>query len=236
MQSLLASVIAASLLSAPVGGEPGPNDRGAEGPTSVAWPEGTPEPEPAEPPAEEDPEAAAVPPPPQAARPDQRTVRVAVGLDPSAPGTKPERKWVSTLSKTVEGSTGIGVDSRRLRVGAPSAREVCRDGRDDLLIMVGYVAQRPEPVLLPYDCRLDVPLAVRSVDAADEPGLVAALWDEHDALMRNGVEERRRGRRLGPKARAGIAAGVVIIVVGAAVGLLVANALRDEKVVLKVGP
>ena len=140
------------------------------------------------------------------------------------------------MTDTVKASEGIGVDARRLRVGAPSAREVCRDGRDDLVLMVGYVPQREEAVLLPYDCVLDVALAVRGSGAADEPALVATLWDEHDALVRDGVQERRRRGRLGPKARAGIVAGVVVIVVGAAVGLLVANALREESVVLKVGP
>ena len=232
---LLASLLSTSLLSAP---GPSPSERAVEGPTSVAWPAGTSEAErePA-PDAESQPEPDATqPPPPQAARPNNRTVRVAVGLDPSAPGTKAERAHVGTLMGAVRSSTNIGVDARRLRVGAPSARDVCRDGRDDLVILVGYVGQRSEPVLLPYDCVLDIVLGVRSLAAADEAGLVAALWEEHDALVRDGVEERRRGRRLGPKARAGIVAGVVVLVVGAAVGLLVANALREETVVLKVGP
>lgn len=239
MIRLLASLLSGSLLAA--GPTPSaPSDRSVEGPSAVAWPEGTPEPELAptpEPEVASEPEVETPqPPPPQAARPDNRTVRVAVGLDPSAPGTKAERGHVTTLAEGVRSSQNIGVKSRRLRVGAPSAREVCRDGRDDLVILVGYVGQRPEPVLLPYDCVLDIVLGVRSIGAADEAGLVAALWTEHDALVRDGVQERRRGRRLGPKARAGIIGGVVVIVIGAAVGLLVANALREEKVVLKVGP
>ena len=240
MIRLLASLLSGSLLAASGPTSPGSADRSVEGPTAVAWPEGTPEPEFAvDPEADIAPEAqieATPPPPPQAARPDNRTVRVAVGLDPSAPGTKAERAHVSTLAEGVRSSANIGVKARRLRVGAPSAREVCRDGRDDLVILVGYVGQRPEPVLLPYDCVLDIVLGVRSTAAADQGGLVAALWMEHDALVRDGVEERRRGRRLGPKARAGIVGGVVVVVIGAAVGLLVANALREEKVVLKVGP
>lgn len=228
-----------ALLSTGLAVGPAPSERAVEGPTSVEWT--GPEPDAEAPPdaeadAEVEPEAESQPPPPSAARPENRTVRVAVGLDPSAPGTKAERSLLSTLGDTVKDSRGIGVESRRLRVGAPSAREVCRDGRDDLVIMVGYVPQREAPVLLPYDCALDVGLAVRSSAAAQEPELVATLWDEHDALVRDGVQERRRRGRLGPKARAGIVAGVVVIVVGAAVGLLVANALREEKVVLKVGP
>jgi len=223
---MLATMLCAALSTAAP-----PGERSVEGPTSVAWPDDAPEPEP-----EADAGAEATPPPPRAARPDNRVVRVVVGLDPSAPGSKEERAHVDELSKTVANSEGIGVEHRRLRLGSPTAREVCRDGRDDLVILVGYVAQRPDPVLLPYDCALDVSLAVRSTAAADEPELVATLWDEHDALVRDGVEERRRTRRLGPKARAGIVAGVVVVVVGAAIGLLVANALRDESVVLKVGP
>lgn len=240
MIRLLASMLSASLLAAPGPAPSDRSDRSVEGPNAVAWPEGTSEAEPELAPAPEPepaPQAEPIrPPPPQATRPDNRTVRVAVGLDPSAPGTKKERSLVTTLAEAVRASDGIGVDARRLRVGTPSARDICREGRDDLVILVGYIGQRPEPVLLPYDCVLDIVLAVRSTDAADEAGLVAALWKEHDALVRDGVEERRRGRRLGPKARVGIVAGVVVVVIGAAVGLLVANALREEKVVLKVGP
>jgi hypothetical protein len=62
------------------------------------------------------------------------------------------------------------------------------------------------------------------------------LWDEHDELIRQGVRERRQRRPLGRKARIILAAGVALVVVGVAVGVLVASALRKEKVVLKVGP
>ena len=232
IDGLVAATLSGVLAFAPSAGV-APDERTVEGPGAVAWPHPEPEPEPK---PEPEPEVAPTPPPPQAARPERRKVRVAVGLDPSAPGTKDERAHLSTLSDAVKASEGIEVDVRRLRVGAPTAREVCRDGRDDLVVLVGYVAQRPEPVLLPYDCGLDVSLAVRSIAAADEAALVATLWDEHDALVRDGVKERRRGGRLGPKARAGIVAGVVVVVLGAAIGLLVANALREERVVLKVGP
>ncbi len=233
MIRVLLAFVLSGALSAPPPAQT-QSTRSVEGPTSVQWrsdtpaDEATPDPEPK--PAEQ------TPPPASAARPDARVIRVAVGLDPSAPGTKAERALVKTLSDAVDASEGIGVKPRRLRVGAPGAGEICRDGRDDLVVLVGYVPQRPEPVLLPYDCSLDVPLSVRGADAADEVGLVATLWKEHDALVRDGVQERRRRGRLGPKARAGIVAGVVIVVVGVAVGLLVANALRDEVVVLKVGP
>jgi hypothetical protein len=102
--------------------------------------------------------------------------------------------------------------------------------------MIGYLPDREAPVLLAHDCRLDVGLGVREMAAAREPGLAGALWDEHEALVRQGVKERRRLVKLGPGARAGIVAGVALLVIGVAVGVLVANALRDEKVVLKVSP
>ncbi|MFY0541145.1 hypothetical protein [Nannocystis pusilla] len=40
-------------------------------------------------------------------------------------------------------------------------KHVCRERRDDLVILVEYLADRPEPVLLPHDCRLDRALGVR---------------------------------------------------------------------------
>ncbi len=243
--SSLGALLSAALAVAPASpaAAPPPSTRGVEGPGSVSWPEqrageglDTAESESASE-ADSTPRATATPPPPQAARPQSsEKVRVAVGLDPSAPGTKVERRHVGALMDSVAKSKAPATDVRRLRLGSPSAREVCRANRDDLVILVGYVAQRPEPVLLGYDCRLDVALAVRESSASAEVGLVGSFWAEHDALVRDGVQERRRWGRLGPKARIGIAAGVALVVVGVAIGLLVANALRDEVVVLKVAP
>lgn len=102
--------------------------------------------------------------------------------------------------------------------------------------MVGYVADRQEPVVLAHDCRLDRALAVRGSAAVNEPTLIGALWDEHLELARSGVRERRTLAPLGRKARGGIIAGVAIVVVGVAVGALVANALREESVVITVRP
>ena len=101
--------------------------------------------------------------------------------------------------------------------------------------MIGYVADREAPVVLAHDCRLDRALGVRAADAAHAPGLVGTLWREHLELVRAGARERRRVA-VGPRARAGIIAGVAIVVVGVAVGALVANALRDEVVVITVRP
>ena len=76
---------------------------------------------------------------------------------------------------------------------------------------------------------------MRGDAAVHETGLVAALWREREELVRGGMRERRTIAKLSPRARGGIIAGVAIVVVGAAVGILVANALREERVVLTVG-
>ena len=102
--------------------------------------------------------------------------------------------------------------------------------------MIGYVADREEPVVLAHDCRLDHALSVRASDAASEPELMRALWDEHLELARSGVRERRMVAPLSPRARGGIIGGVAVVVVGVAVGALVANALREESVVITVRP
>lgn len=174
-------------------------------------------------------------PSPKTVRPRPR-IDVAVGLDPSAPGSKPERAIVDALETSVAASSNPPARTRRLRAGSPSGREVCRAGREELVILVGYVPTRDEPVLLVHDCGLDTALDLRAATAASEPGLVGTLWDEHDALVRDGVKERRRLRGLSPRARAGIIGGVAVVLIGVAVGVLVASALRDEKVVLKVSP
>lgn len=173
-------------------------------------------------------------PPPRA--PKIQRIAVAVGLAPEAPGSKAERALLDTLERSAAASPDPNATVRRLRPGVGDGRSICRDRRDDLVILVGYTPQREEAVLLPYDCRLDAALMVRSAAAAREPGLVGALWDEREALVRQGMKERRVLARLSPKVRAGIIAGVAIVVIGTAVGLLVANALRDQRVVLKVSP
>jgi hypothetical protein len=163
-------------------------------------------------------------------------IDVAVGLDPTAPGSRAEKALVDALEKGALASTDPPVKVRRLRAGSPNARQVCRAGREDLVIQVGYLPEREEPVLFTHDCRLDTPLGLRGAAAAQQVELVGTLWDEHEKLVGEGVRERRRLKGLSPAARGGIIAGVAIAVIGVAVGLLVANALRGEKVVLKVSP
>ena len=221
--------------------DPGAPERAATPPTAVEWPAerdadlpiGNARPDEAEAPPKTETSKVTGPPPPRSARPP---IDVAVGLDPSAPGTKAELALVDTLERSIPASTDPPSKVRRLRAGTPSAREVCRSGRDDLVILVGYVPSREEPVLLAHDCRLDHALDLRGAKAASEPGLAGVLWDEHEALVRDGVKERRRLKGLSPRARAGIIGGVAVVLIGVAVGVLVASALRDEKVVIKVSP
>ncbi len=164
------------------------------------------------------------------------TIRVAIGMSPAMPGSKLERDLLMRLERSSNASPDPKAEVRRLRPGVGEARQICRERKDDLVVMLGYIPEREDPVVLAHDCRLDAALPVRPAAAVDEIGLLGALWDEHEELVRGGAKERRIAGKLSQKARAGIAAGIAILVIGVAVGILVANALRKEKVVLKVEP
>ncbi len=210
----------------PVEAEPEPE------PDAAPEPEG---PEPASPEGgQADSGAAAVPVVP-APEVTGELVRVAVGLAPDAPGTKEERALLDALEQTVRASTAPATQVRRLRVGSQRPSEICREGREDLVITVGYLPDRPAPVLLSRDCRLDLELGVRAGEAASAPGLVGALWDEHRQLVAAGARERRVGR-ISPRTRNILIAGGASVLIGVAVGFLVASILRDEEVVLTVSP
>ncbi len=173
-------------------------------------------------------------PPPSSIRDVPEHVDVAIGLGPQAPGTREEKALLEALGAGLAASSDPTTEIRRMRPGM-GVRRICRERRDDLVVMIGYIADRPDPVVLAHDCALDRALGVRAADAAADPGLADALWQEHHELMRAGARERRR-LSLGPRARGGIIAGAAIVVVGVAVGVLVANALRDESVVITVRP
>jgi len=233
-------IVSASLvlgLAAP----PDPVMRSHDGPTEATWT--GPEVEAVASGAQEDPgkssrspaETTAAPPRP-VVDPQALPILIAIALAPEAPGSTEERALLDALERTAVASTDPPTKVRRLRPGAPPARQICRQGRYDLVVTIGYVPERDAPVLSSHDCRLDVPLGVRASDAVHEPLLVRALWDEHEALVRAGVQERRMGARLRPGVRAGIVAGVALVVLGVAVGVLVANGLREERVVLEVTP
>ena len=214
-----------------------PQDRaqatGPEAQVPTSMPEG-----PAPPTSE--PAAPTVPPPtvpppgaPLQAKVDE--VSVAVGLGPTAPGSRAEKQIVDALERSARASAAPRASVRRLRAGTGDGAALCRERRDDLVILVEYLPDRAEPVLLPQDCRTGRALGVRTVDAAEHPELVAALWAEHEELVRQGAQERRRGR-LGPKVRTGLIAGGAILAVGVAIGIVVAASLRREIVVLTVSP
>src|SRR5690606_17929392 len=98
-------------------------------------------------------------PPPRPAMQEQRTV--AIGLSPEAPGSKAEIAMLDRLARSAAASTRPPTHVRRLRPGAGDARRICRERRDDLVIMIGYLPEREDPVVLAHDCKLDVPLGVR---------------------------------------------------------------------------
>lgn len=161
-------------------------------------------------------------------------ITVAVGLGPSAPGSKAERTVVDALAASVAGSPAPKTEVRRLRVGAGDGPSVCRERRDDLVILLEYLPDRTDPVLVTRDCRLGRELGVRGLGAASETGLTAVLWDEHRELVRQGARERKV--RVSPKVRRGLIAGGAIVAVGLAIGLVLASSLRRDSVVLTVGP
>lgn len=231
MPARLAACVAAIAVGvpAPVAGVSDEDPRRPDVPLEVVYPEAA-EPQPTRV------RKRGVVPRPEVTTPAQRPVDVAIGLSPEAPGSKAEKDLVDRLERSVLASPRPSANLRRLRPGAGDARLVCRERRDDFVILVGYLPDREAPVLLPHDCSLDRPLGVRASEAVDEKGLVGALWGEHEELLRQGAQPRRRIGRLGPKARAGIIAGVALVVIGVAVGFLVAGALRKDTVVLKVEP
>jgi len=206
-------------------GEPVPEDM-VEGPVTEG---------PAPPPASAVPTTPR-PPAPTAAIVDEgpQQLTVAVGVGPSAPGSKSERAVVDQLEGSVRAAHGPSAQVRRLRAGAGEGRAICRERRDDLVILLEYLPDRADAVLLTRDCRLDRDLGIRGQAAALEPDLVAVLWTEHLALVRDGARERKQ--RLSRKARTGLIAGGAIVAVGLAIALVLASSLRRDTVVIKVGP
>lgn len=190
-----------------------------------------------EPPLADEPEPASEPkpepPPPTLQEPEQ--LRVAVGLSSELDGNKQEKALLDTLERSVAASPSPKADVRRLRVGAAEPRQICREGRDDLVITIGYVPDIADPVLLSYDCRLDAELGVRQHIAAEDPDLLGVLWTEHGDRVAKGARERKRVR-ISPKLRTGLIAGAAVAVVGVAVGFLIFGAVRRESVVLVVSP
>lgn len=174
-------------------------------------------------------------PPPPNVEATGDTVHVAVGLSSELDGNRDERALLDHLERSAIGSPSPITQVRRLRVGAAEPAAICREGRDDLVIRVGYLPDRDEPVLLTRDCLLDRDLGVRGSAAASDTGLVGVLWAEHREAVANGARERRR-LRMNPKVRTGLIAGSAIAVVGVALGLLIAGAVQRDRVVVVVSP
>lgn len=183
-----------------------------------------------------EPEEASVdvePPPPNL--PAGELIRVAVGLSPEVLGDKGERALLDRLEASAAASSNPQTEVRRLRAGAAEARVLCREGRDDLIITIGYLPDRSDPVLFGYDCRIDEELGIRSSLAAEEVDLVGVLWAEHHDRVAAGARERRRNV-ISPKVKTGLIAGAAVLVIGAAITLLIVGAVSRETVVLKVAP
>jgi hypothetical protein len=206
-----------------------PDDIESEPESEPARPEG-PEPPPEEPSSHEQ-EATASPPPPKV---DAEIIRVAVGLTPEALGTKDEKAILDRLEQSVRASSRPKTSVRRLRAGSSEPRRICREGTDDLVIAVGYMPEDVRPVLISHDCRIDEELPARSAQAAADPDLVGVLWQEHRERVAQGAKERNR--RISPRLRNGLIIGGAAIVIGVAIGLLLASTLRSDTVVLKVAP
>ncbi|MEZ4454142.1 MAG: hypothetical protein R3B09_32100 [Nannocystaceae bacterium] len=167
--------------------------------------------------------------------PGAAPLQVAIGLGPSAAGSKEEQAIVRDLEATLKASSSPKMTVRRLRSGASEPRSICRQRRDDLVIVVDYLPEREAPVLLPSECSLDQALGIRGAPAAREPGLGAVLWDEHGELVRRGAQERR-APLIGVRTRRFLIAGGAIVALGVALGFIISATLRADTVVVTVSP
>lgn len=163
------------------------------------------------------------------------TVYVSVGLAPELYGTQEDLALLDTLETGVRASPAPRADLRRLRVGSSPAKVVCGEGRDDLVITIGSLPNRAEPVLFTRDCLLDRELGVRAMAAASDPDFLGVLWAEHLDAIAAGAKPRRRVP-MSPKVRTGLIAGAAVVVVGAAVGLLIAGVASSDSVLIRVSP
>ncbi len=178
-------------------------------------------------------EATTTGPPPPRIDPEALPLQIAIGLGPSAPGSREELAIVRSLEASVTASSAPRTSVRRLH-GGGQARSVCRQRRDDLVLTVGYIADRDEAVLLTYDCALDRALGIRPSSAAAESGLVGALWSEHRSLVQQGAK-LRRAPLVSRRTRKILIAGGATALLGVALGLILASTLRPTTVVLTVG-
>lgn len=167
--------------------------------------------------------------------PGSAPLQVAIGLGPTAAGSREELAIIGDLERTLAATSSPKVSVRRLRSGASEPRSICRQRRDDLVVVVDYLPERATPVLVPHDCSLDQALGIRAAEAAREPGLAQVLWGEHTDLVRRGAQERRPPL-IAPRTRRFLIAGGAIVALGVALGFIIAATLRPETVVVTVSP
>src|SRR5690606_14201161 len=107
----------------------------------------------------------ATPPSPKVTAAELPPLRVAIGYSVEAPGTRDEELLLDRLEAGMAATVRPELSYRRLRPGSAGARELCAEGRDDLVIAIGYLPDREAPLLLPYDCAIDEGLGVRDGEA-----------------------------------------------------------------------
>ena len=110
-------------------------------------------------------------------------MRVAVGLSEDAAGSKEELGLVDALQGVMEAAQAPIAEVRRLRSGAAVARRVCAEGRDDLVLTVGYLPDRERAVVFTYDCLLGRALGVRSAEAASSASSSGAAAEPAQKVM-----------------------------------------------------
>jgi hypothetical protein len=159
---------------------------------------------------------------------------VGVGLAAESPGTPEEMGRLVALRESLEKSPQPRARLVALTPGSDGQRRACRESKAELVITVGHLPDRPDAVLVPYDCVLGEPLGIRAGEAASDPELLSVLWQEHESLRARGVQDNRRG--LTKKARTGLIATGAVVLIGGAVAAIVLGTLRTQTTVLKVEP
>jgi len=171
----------------------------------------------------------AIPPPTVASAQSTSTpILVAIGLGADAPGSREEWAIVDRLESGLSASTEPPAQQRRLRTPIGAPRRVCRETGAALVLTVGYVAQRIDPSIAAWDCDIDLELGRWPASDAEEVGLLASIWSEHEGAIASGeaIAGGSARPRLPPKVRAGLIAGGVVLALGATLAILLAAGLR----------
>lgn len=178
-----------------------------------------------------------------------RPVEIWVGLGSSAPGTPKELEALQQLTRSLALSARPKTEVHRVPANSGTATRLCRKGSAELVVLLvrapisgQRVHGADELRIRSWDCATRKQLGDRSVAAGGETGLANVLWVEAGELRaRRGVRGGRTGlvRRSqdsAHRARAILVASGAAVLLGLAVGLVVAGIARDERVVLTVAP